>query len=144
MRIFYKVTDKELLTLKNKVVVETAIPTLQKHGFIYSPYSTPWNGRNNLGDFSYELCRLSSDSQLQIIEIYVARGDRWIQFHLNIFNLHPKLESIKQLSGLDGIQFKIPPNSLTNLRLRLDDIKGMPLLRLGYMNGHKLKRFYTK
>ncbi len=144
MGIFYKVTDKELLQLRNKIVVDAAIPALQKQGFSKSPFTTPWNGRNNLGDFSYELCRLSSGSLLQIVEVYVSRGDRWIQLKLNVFRLHPKVEAIEELRGLDGLQFKLPPNSLTELRLRVDDIKGMPLLRLGYMNGHRLKRYYTK
>jgi hypothetical protein len=33
---------------------------------------------------------------------------------------------------------------MNEMELRSDDIKGPPLFNLGYMNGHKLKLFYTK
>ena len=137
-------TNKELLNIKNNIILYTAIPVLLKAGFTMSPFSTACNGRNNLNDFSYELCRIVPGSILEIIEIYVSRDDRWIQFHLNIFKLTPGVESIAQLNNIDGLEYKLPPNSITEMRLRSDDIKGIPLFRLSYMNGHKLRRFYTK
>ena len=137
-------TDKELLQIRNKIVCETAIPRLLERGFNLSPFSTVWNGRNNLHDFEYELCRLTENKLLEVLEIYVARGDRWIKFMLNIFEVHPEIKSIEQLKGVDGLQFKLPPNSLTEMRFRLDDVKGIPLFRLKYMDGHKLKRFRTE
>lgn len=144
MGIFYSITAKELLDIRNRIVLETAMPSLVNCGFCKSPFSTAWNGRNNLGDFDYEMCRLTENSRLEIIEIYVARGDRWIKFTLNVFELAPIVKSIEQLNGVDGLQFKLPPNSITEMRLRSDDIDRMPLLQLGYMTGHKLKSFYTK
>jgi len=136
-------SEKELLLIRNKIVTVTAIPRLIECGFNMSPFSTAWNGRNNLQDFNYDLCRISENRLLENIEIYLSKGDRWIKFTLNIFELSPEVESIEQLKGLDGLQFKLPPNSLTEMRLRIDDIKGIPLFQLGYMNGHKLQRFYT-
>lgn len=144
MRFFYKVTAKELLDIRNKIVLETAIPTLFKKGFNKTPFSSSWFGRNNLKDFSYELCRLTSDLRLEIIEIQISRGDRWIKFYLNIFEINPQLNSLDLLKGTVGTQYKIPPNSITEMRLRSDDIKGPPLFRLRYMHGHKLKTFKTK
>jgi len=47
MGIFYKVTEKKLLQLRNKIVVDAAIPALKKQGFSKSPFTTPWNGRTN-------------------------------------------------------------------------------------------------
>jgi hypothetical protein len=143
MGLFYKATDKELLTIRNQIITENGIPSLQKLGFKKSPFSTAWFGRNEHGDFNYELCRLI-DRELQIIDLYVARGDRYIKVHLNIFNLSPELNSIDQLNGLDGIQFHIPPNSISNMHWRLDDIKGIPLFKLNYMSGHKLSGYWTK
>jgi hypothetical protein len=144
MGILHTATVKELLEIRNKIVLETAIPCLLQQGFTKSPFSTATNGRNNLGDFAYELCRLKANTRLEIVTIYLARDDRWIKFHLNIFQLNPKIESIEQLKGVDGLQFKLPPNSLTDMRLRSDDITGIPLLRLRYMGGHKLRPFYTR
>ncbi|WP_207431470.1 hypothetical protein [Sabulibacter ruber] len=143
MGLFYKSTDKELLTIRNKIVTESAIPSLEKLGFKKSPFSTAWYGRNEHGDFNYELCRFI-DGELQIVDLYVARGDRYIKVHLNIFNLTPELDSIDQLNGLDGAQFHIPPNSISNMHWRLDDIKGIPLFSLNYMSGHKLGGYWTK
>lgn len=144
MGLFYKKTAKEILEIRNKIVLQTAIPTLLKSGFSKSPFSTSWNGRNNLNDFEYELCRLTSNSQLEIIEIYIARGDMRIRFNINIFELQPYVDTIAELNGIDGLQYKLPPNSLTELKMRWDEIKGPPIFRLKYTNGHKLKRFYTK
>jgi hypothetical protein len=144
MKIFYKATAKEILDIRNKIVLETAIPLLKKNGFVRSPFSTAWNGRNNLKDFDYEFCRITGNSRLEIIGIYVARGEGWIKFFLNIFELDPKVEKVEQLEGVDGLQFDLPPNSITKMKLRSDDIKGPPLFSLRYMHGHKLKRFYTK
>lgn len=144
MSIFYRPSDKELLDIRNKIVLETAIPLLIEKGFTKSPFSTAWFGRNNLNDFNYELCRLTKNSQIEIFTIYVARGDKWIQFNLNIFELYPTPKSIDELNKVDGLQFCLHPNSLTKMRLRSDDIKGPPIFSIRYMNGHKLNRFFTK
>jgi hypothetical protein len=144
MSIFYRPPDKELLDVRNKIVLETAIPLLIEKGFTKSPFSTAWFGRNNLNDFDYELCRLTKNSQIEIFTIYVARGDKWIQFNLNIFELYPTPKSIDELNKINGLQFCLHPNSLTKMRLRSDDIKGPPIFSIRYMNGHKLNRFFTK
>ncbi len=143
MGIIYKVSAKELLDIRNKIVLETAIPSLSKSGFQKTPFSSSWFGRNNLKDFTYELCRLRSDSILEIIEIHISRGDRWIQVFLNIFELKPLVKSLDQLDGADALHYKLPPNSITKMRLRTDDMKGPPFFRLSYMHGHKLKTFKT-
>ena len=144
MRFFYNATPKELLELRNKIILETAIPCLLENGFKKSPFSTSWFGRDNHRNFNYELCRLTGDSQLEILWIYIHRGERRTKFRLNIFELSPHVQSIDDLTGLDGIQFVIPPDSLTEMYLRSDDVKGPPLFSLRYMSGYKLKRFYTK
>jgi hypothetical protein len=64
---------------------------------------------------------------------------------LNYFKLQPALDSIKQLEGLDGLQFHLPPNSMTEMRLKSDDIKGPPILSYNFMfRNHKIKSYYTK
>jgi len=144
MSVFYSVTDKELLNIRNKIVADTAIPLLLKSGFSKSPFSTAWFGKNNINDFDYELCRLKPNSQIEILRIYIARGDKWIKFFLNIFELQPSPKSIEDLNKVDGLQFSLPPNNLTKMQLRVDDIKGPPIISNNYMDGHKLKRFFTK
>lgn len=144
MSVFYRPSDKEILNVRNKVVLETAIPLFLKKGFSKSPFSTAWFGRNNINDFDYELCRLTPNSQIEIVGIYVARGDKWVKFCLNIFELYPAPKSIIELNNFDGLQFFLPPNSLTEFHLRIDDIKGLPIFSANYMSGHKLNRFFTR
>jgi hypothetical protein len=144
MGLFYKATQKEILEIRNKIIRETGIPVLEMKGFKKSPFSTSWYGKDDLQGFTYCLCRLTSDSVLEDIEIQIVRNDNWIKIILNIFKLHPALESLDRLSGVDGLQYKLPPNSSTEMRLRSDDITGPPLFRLSYTTGHKLKGFYTR
>jgi hypothetical protein len=78
MGVFYKVSPKELLEIRNNIFLSKGLPTLVKNGFEKSPFSSSWFGRNNLRDFSYEFCRINEQSHLEIIEIYIDRGDSWI------------------------------------------------------------------
>ncbi len=144
MGLFYKATRKEILEIRNTVIRDIGIPTLEKKGFKKSPLSTSWYGKDDIHGFTYYLCRLTGDSILEDIEIQIARDDRWIKIILNIFKLQPNVDSLDRLTGVDGLQFKLPPNSLTTMQLRTDDIKGPPIFRLGYSFGHKLKSYYTK
>ncbi len=141
MGLFYKASDKELLVLKNKLFKEKGIPALERRGFKKSPFPNSWFGKNNLGDFTYEFCRLSQESHLIYLTTHIVKGDRWVQIFLNIFKLNPNLETLNQLEGIDGIQFSLPPNSLTEMRLRMDDFKGIPLFNF---TEHRIKSYYTK
>ena len=141
MGFFYKKTDKELLDIRNNIFLKEGISFLEKNGFKKSPYSTAWYGKNNLGDYTYELCRLSDNSDLTILTTHISSGDRWIKIMLNIFKLEPTPHSLTDLQGKDGLKFLLPPNSLTEMRLRVDDFDGLPLLNF---TEHKLKSFQTK
>jgi hypothetical protein len=144
MGLFHKATNRELVEIRNRIIQEIGIPILEKKGFKQSPFSTSWYGRDDWQGFTYYLCRLSNNSTLEDIEIQIVRGEKWIKIILNIFKLSPTLDSLNKLSGVDGLQYKLPPNSLSTMKLRTDDIKGPPIFRLGYFFGHKLKSFHTK
>lgn len=144
MALFFKVADKELLAVRNKIFTQVGIPELKKNGFVNSPFSASWFGRNNLGDYTYELCRLSSDSVLEIIVVHIGRGDKWIQVYLNLFELVPRVSSIDQLQGCEGLQYKLMPNVLTRMRLRNEDYKGPPLLYTLFYPEHELGSFYSE
>ena len=145
MPVNTKPTEKELLEIRNKIFIEKGIPALESNGFLASPFSTARKGRNNLGDYTYELCRLSEGSQLEEILTHICRGDRWIQIHLNIFKLFPEIRSIEQLKNVGGLNYHLPPNSITRMRLHSDDIRGIPLFNSHFMfGGHKLKSFSTE
>lgn len=140
MGLFYKISDKELLKIRNKIFLESGIPALKNNSFEKSPFSTAWFGKNNLGDYTYELCRVSQGSRLEIIVTHISKGDNWIKIFLNIFELKPKLNSLEHLKGVDGLQYHLPPNSLTKMRLHIDDIKGIPLFNYHFMfGGHKIQ-----
>lgn len=140
----YKVARKELLEVRNKIFAEKGIPALNENGFIKSPYSTAWYGRDNHRNFVYDLCRLSGQTTLEMLNVFIIRGDRRIQIYLNVFKLSPSLQSVDELNGLNSVQFHIPPNSLSRMQLRSDDYKGIPLFYMLFCPKHKLKSYYTK
>lgn len=145
MGLFYKISDKKLLEIRNDIFLEDGIPTLEKNGFEKSPFPTSWFGKDDMGGYTYELCRLSNQNHLQIITTYIISGENWIQVHLNIFKLFPKLTSVKELNKTDGVKFDLPPNSISKMRLRVGDIKGMPLFDYHFMfGGHRIKSFNSE
>jgi hypothetical protein len=145
MKLFYKATAKEILRSRNKIVLERGLPMLYKNGFRRSPFSTAWFGRNNLGSFTYELCKLTHTSILIMVRIHCIKGDTYVQTFINMFQLTKQIEDLSQLEGVDGMHFHLPPNSLTNMRLHVDDFKGVPLLNYDFMfRQHKLSSYLTK
>ena len=140
----FKLSDKELVEVRNRIFLERGIPRLKQNGFAKSPFSTSWFGRNNLGDYTYELCRLSEGSVLEFITTEIIKGDRWIQIFLNIFKLLPPLSSLDQLIGLEGTHYDLPPNSKTKMRLRCDDYKGPPIFHMLFLPKHKIKCFHSR
>ncbi|MGG7666987.1 hypothetical protein [Dyadobacter sp. BHUBP1] len=137
----YKVSEKQLLEIRNKIFLEAGIPALKKNDFEKSPFSTAWYGKNNLGDYTYELCRLSKDSHIEFIVTHISKGDSWIKIFLNIFMLQPSVTTLEHLNGVDGLQYHLSPNNLTRMRLRIDDYKGIPLFRT---KEHRLKSFKSE
>ena len=144
MGLFYKVSDKELLERRNKIFVDKGIFALSKNGFRQSPFSGAWFGKDDDGGYSYELCRLTRDSEVQILEADIIKGESWIQIRLNIFKLNPNIVSFEELRDLDGIQFHLPPNSITRMRLRSDDYKGPPLFYMLFLPEHKIGKYKSK
>jgi hypothetical protein len=143
MGLFYAASPKELLQIRNKIFLNFGLPALQKAGFQKSPFNS-WFGKSDIG-YTYELCRLSEKAELEIIIVHIVRGDRWIQISLNIFMPQPRLNSLQQLANVDGLKFHLPPNSVSNMRLRSDDIAGPPILNYNYMfRNHKIKSYHTK
>ncbi|MES2276415.1 MAG: hypothetical protein V4592_10355 [Bacteroidota bacterium] len=141
MELFYKVSRKELLDIRNEIFVKNGIPALEKNGFERSPFTVANYGRNNLKDFTYDLCRVNELSHLEKITTHISRGDRYIKIFLNIFELRPAIHSLGQLKKNEGMPFYLPPNSIAEMRLRSGDFKGMPLFNFTH---HKLKSFYFK
>ena len=145
MGLFYKVSDKKLLEIRNEIFCGEGIPALEKNDFTKSPFPNSWYGKDDMGGYTYELCRLSNQSHLQIITTYIINGENWIQIYLNIFKLSPELSSLEELKEYDSIKFDLPPNSISNMRLRVGDIKGMPLFDYHFMfGGHRIKSFNSE
>lgn len=141
MGLLYSIPPKKMLEDRKNIVVKQGIPALNRKGFEKAPFPESLYGRNNLGDLTYELCRLNAGSVLDFITIHISKGDSWIKIFLNVFKLHPVLESLDQLKQVDGMQFRLPPNSKTQMRLRIDDYKGIPLFRTVE---HKLGSYHTE
>ena len=141
MGLFYKASAKKLVEVRNEIFVKNGISELKRNYFEIMPYNGKWFGKNNLGDYTYELCRLNTHSHLEIVTTEISKGDVWIKVYLNIFDLKPKVKSLNQLSGLNVIKFYLPPNSVTAMRLRIDDFKGMPLFNTVE---YKIKSYYSE
>ena len=145
MGLFYKVTDKISFESRKKVFDESVIPLLTKIGFVKSPFLGTCFGKYDSMLNSYELCRLTDTSLLQMITIYIDRQDKWIKIYLNIFQLDSSVKSLYKLSSFYGTKFKVPPNSISQMRLNIDDFKGIPLLNFDFMfRNHKLNSSLTK
>lgn len=145
MGIFYTASPKELLEIRNKIFLEFGLPALQKNGFQKSPFSTAWFGKSKDIGYSYELCRLVEHDKLEMISVHIVRGDIWIQVSLNIFRIQPQPGSLKQLTNVDGLLFHLPPNSVSKMRLKSDDVVGPPILNYQFMfRNHKLKSYNSK
>ncbi len=145
MGIFYSASAKELLQVRNRIFLDRGVPVLTKNKFVKSPFSTSWFGKDNLSGYTYDFCRLTANGHLETLTAYIVRGDNWIKLYLNIFELKPIPDSIDRLKGVDGLKFSLPPNSATKMRLRSDDIKGVPLFNYDFwFNRHKINKYYSR
>jgi len=141
MTLFFKPKIKKILLDRNEIFLSKGLVELNELGFRESPFSTSWFGKNNLNDYTYEVCRLASNDILEVIIVEISRGDDWIKIYLNIFKLSQTIDTINELNGLNGLILHLPPYSLSKMRLRIDDYKGIPLFR---NKDHKLKIWLTE
>jgi len=146
MGLFYKISDKKLLKDRNNLFKEVGLPLLESNGFEKRPFKTSWFGEyySGIKGYIYTYGRISENSYFEYINIYITKGDEYIKVFLNIFNLSPKLSSINELNECEGINFGIPPNTITKMRLRSDDYKGPPLFYMLFLPEHKVGSYYTK
>lgn len=140
MKENFKISDKELVNARNTIFKDYGIPELEKKDYVKSPFKTSWFGQydSNIGGYSYELCNLTSQNHLIIITATMVKGDKWIKINLNIFELKEKINSLEELKDSEGINFHLPPNNSTNMRLRSDDYKGPPLFHMLFSPEYKL------
>ena len=136
-----KVSDKTLLKIRNSILIN-AIPILEEQGFEKSPFISSWFGRNNLGDFTYDLARLSN-SCIELITIHISKGDKWIKAYLNIFDLFPIPKTLSELNKINGIAFRLAPNNRTQMRLDIELPKRNFIDFIFPKKEYKLKFFLT-
>lgn len=139
--MFYRVSQKERLSIKNRIFLN-ALPILEEQGFEKSPFPTDWFGRYDSRLFVYSLARLS-DSYLELITTDIFKGDRWIQVHLNIFELSPTPKTLSELNKIDGIPFHLPPDNRTNMRLDVDLFSRNFFKSIFGIHEYRLKSFFT-
>ncbi len=146
MGVFYKVSDKQLLKDRNELFKEVGIPGLKKNGFETAPFKTSWSGEyyKSIQGYSYQFARIKEKRFLEIMDVYILKGEPWIQIYLNVFELSPAIESVSLLKNNEGLSFGIPPNSTTRMRLRNDDYKGPPLFYMLFLPEHKIGNYYNK
>jgi len=142
----FTVSEKELLEVRNRIFLESGIPELEKNGFFKSPFKTSWYGEYNraIQGFSYELCRLTEQGNLEIVKVHIIKGDNYIQIFLNIFNLQPKVKYLSDLTDIEGTKYYLPPNSITKMRLRSDEYKGPPIFYMLFQPEYKIGKYCNK
>lgn len=101
MGLFYKVDEKTKRKDIEKLFVEHGLDKLQKQGFKPSPFSGRRFGEYYLGSRWYELCHLDSNSIL--INLRIDIDDTRISCIITPLRLRPKVTSIDELKGLDGL-----------------------------------------
>lgn len=138
---WYKASEGNMLESIGKEFEARAVLKLMQNRFIHSPFSTSWFGKNNLGGYTYEFCKLLSSGHLQWLTVHIPRGDRSVSVFLNIFALSPAPESLEELSGLNGLKFAIRPLKDTSMNFREED-RGLQLLF--HVNSYRVGRYFTK
>ena len=134
-------TDKEIMGIRKEIVLEKGIPALYENGFEKSPFSGADFGWHPGQGYFYELCRLREDSVVERVRIDVVKGDRWIKVWLNAFQLAPTIKNLNELNDMDGIKFRLPPFRSSEMRVHVDDRKGVPLFDVEHWkSAHKLKK----
>ena len=140
---FFKVSNKDILRARQEIVVKGGIPELRNKGFVQSPMIGAYDGKDDIG-FTYDLCRITGDNSLEIVTVFIIRGEKWIQMFLNIFKIESNIKSIEQLKGIHNLEICLSPRSLTKMRLRVDEVKnGYPFF-IFFEKKHKIGCFYTK
>jgi hypothetical protein len=146
MGLFYSVLDKKLLADRVEIFKEVGIPALFKNNFQFDTFKTSWHGQydRSIQGHIFQISRLKVEKYLERIDVYILKGERWIQIFLNVFELRPNLSSISKLKEHEGLKFGIPPNSSTKMRLRSDEYNGPPLFYMLFLPQHKLGNYFTK
>jgi hypothetical protein len=147
MGMFYKISDKQLLEDRNDLFKEVGITALANNDFVPSIFKSSWNGHydKSIKGYIYEFTRMTNCKYLEIIEVYIISGEKWIQIYLNVFELFPKVNSINELAGFEGLPFGMTvKNKSMYMRLRKDDYKGPPIFYMTFLPEHKIGSYYSK
>ena len=81
-KMFYKVSEKEMLKDRNEIFLKDIVPILKEKGFEKSPFKSSCFGYCNSYLYIYEMCRINS-SLLEFVETYICRKDKYIQIHIS-------------------------------------------------------------
>ena len=142
--MFYKVSEKEMLKDRNEIFLKDIVPILKEKGFEKSPFKSSCFGYCNSYLYIYEMCRINS-SLLEFVETDICRKDKYIQIHINSFKLTPKIRSVSSLKGIDGLKYKIPPDSAKKMRIDVDFIDCPPIFSMDFwLKTLKIGLYFTK
>lgn len=147
MGLFYKNSDKQSLEDRNNIFKEVGIIALKNKGFVNSPFNGDWHGEYDKSNQSYlyQFCRIQNNTYLEILYVSIYKQDNRINFYLYINEFFPKINSINELVGYEGLPFSMTvKNKSKYMRLRNDDYKVPPLFYMLFLPEHKIGNYYTK
>ena len=78
---------------------------------------TPYWGSEPDGGFQYDLCRLRTGSNLELLTACIIRGDRHFQLQYNQVETSPSINRLSDLRDVDDMPFRIPPASATQMEI---------------------------
>ncbi len=143
MGLFFKISPKEMVEIRNKIFLDKGVDPLVFNGFEKAPFHSSWNGKNNHHGCDYEFCRLQK-GYLELLHVYIIKGDQWIQIELNVFELYPTITALEELKEINHIKYLLPPTNRTRMRLRADDYIWIPIITSFCLKKHKLGRYNSR
>jgi hypothetical protein len=77
----------------------------------------PYWGSEPHGGYQYDLSRLRTSSNLELLTVYIIRGDRRFQLQYNQVEISPTANALGDLCGIDDMPFRLPPASATQMEV---------------------------
>lgn len=132
---------------RNNIFKDFGIIALKNKGFVESPFKGDWHGEYDKSNqsYTYQFCRINDNVYLEMLYVSIYKQDNKINFYLYINEIIPKISSINDLAGYEGLPFAMTvKNKGKYMRLRCDDYIGPPLFYMLFMPDYKIGSYITK
>src|SRR5688500_6866883 len=110
-----KLSETQFAKLRHEEFRARGLPVLRLIGFEKCPMGKPYWGSELYG-FQYDLCRLRTESILELITVHIIRRtNRRFQVVYNQVEISPSVDELSELHDVDDLPFRIPPAFATQM-----------------------------